>query len=30
MDLVTLKELEDVVKKDFLGQGPYLTYILPS
>ncbi|KIK35571.1 hypothetical protein CY34DRAFT_16931 [Suillus luteus UH-Slu-Lm8-n1] len=23
-------EFEDMVKKDFVGQGPYLTYILPS
>ncbi|KAG1789235.1 hypothetical protein EV424DRAFT_1624410 [Suillus variegatus] len=30
VDLVTLREFEDMVKKDFAGQGPYLTYILPS
>ncbi|KAG2159184.1 uncharacterized protein EDB93DRAFT_1062745, partial [Suillus bovinus] len=30
-DLVTLREFKDMVKKDFVGQGPYLTYyILPS
>ncbi|KAG2046520.1 hypothetical protein BDR06DRAFT_977438 [Suillus hirtellus] len=27
---VTLREFEDMVKKDFIGQGPYSTYILPS
>ncbi|KAG1821437.1 hypothetical protein DFJ58DRAFT_739126 [Suillus subalutaceus] len=27
---VTLREFEDMVKKYFVGQGPYPTYILPS
>ncbi|KAG1818767.1 hypothetical protein EV424DRAFT_1539979 [Suillus variegatus] len=30
LDLVTLREFEDMVKKDFIGQGPYPTYTLPS
>ncbi|KAG2747847.1 hypothetical protein P692DRAFT_20931833, partial [Suillus brevipes Sb2] len=30
VDPVTLREFEDMVKKDFVGQGPYPTYILPS
>ncbi|KAG2112745.1 hypothetical protein BD769DRAFT_1364408, partial [Suillus cothurnatus] len=30
MDLVMLREFKDMVKKDFVGQGPYPTYILPS
>jgi hypothetical protein len=25
-----LREFKDMVKKDFVGQGPYPTYILPS
>ncbi|KAG2063270.1 hypothetical protein BDR04DRAFT_988616, partial [Suillus decipiens] len=29
VDPVTLGEFEDMVKKDFIGQGPYPTYILP-
>jgi len=28
IDLVTLHEFEDMVKKDFIGQGLYLTCIL--
>jgi hypothetical protein len=30
LDLVTLREFKDMVKKDFVGQGPYPTYALPS
>jgi hypothetical protein len=30
VDMVTLREFEDMVKKDFIGEGPYPTYILPS
>ncbi|KAG2108809.1 hypothetical protein BD769DRAFT_1675220 [Suillus cothurnatus] len=30
VDPVMLREFEDMVKKDFVGQGPYPTYILPS
>ncbi|KAG2067992.1 hypothetical protein BDR04DRAFT_1158351 [Suillus decipiens] len=29
VDPVMLGEFEDMVKKDFVGQGPYSTYILP-
>jgi hypothetical protein len=27
---VTLREFEDVIRKDFVSPGPYPTYILPS
>ncbi|KAG2363385.1 hypothetical protein BDR07DRAFT_1450747 [Suillus spraguei] len=30
VDPVTYVEFEDMAKKDFVGQGPYPTYILPS
>ena len=30
VDPVTLKEFEEMVRKDFVGIGPYPTYILPS
>ncbi|KAG1843326.1 hypothetical protein F4604DRAFT_1530202, partial [Suillus subluteus] len=30
VDPVMLREFEDMVKKDFVGQGPYPTYTLPS
>ncbi|KAG2120261.1 hypothetical protein DEU56DRAFT_928467 [Suillus clintonianus] len=30
VDPVTLREFEEMVKKYFVGQGPYPTYILPS
>ncbi|KAG1739136.1 uncharacterized protein EDB91DRAFT_1237581 [Suillus paluster] len=30
VDPVTLREFEEMVKKDFVGPGPYPTYILPS
>ncbi|KAN0081278.1 hypothetical protein V8E55_008902 [Tylopilus felleus] len=30
VDPVTLKEFEEMIRKDFVGPGPYPTYILPS
>jgi hypothetical protein len=29
VDPVTLREFEDMICKDFVGPGPYPTYILP-
>ena len=30
VDPVTLREFEDMIRKNFVGPGPYPTYILPS
>ena len=30
VDPVMLREFEDIIRKDFVGPGPYPTYILPS
>ncbi|KAI9459964.1 hypothetical protein HD554DRAFT_2041724 [Boletus coccyginus] len=30
VDPVTLREFEEMIRKDFVGPGPYPTYILPS